>query len=98
MQVKEPTFSVSNMFTFNSQQYFKYFDFIGEGGFSKKKKINIPTDLCHHFLELANCLSMIGSNTDWRLLDNIILKVSHKELHSHTLKWNNIVFIYYMYK
>ena len=26
MQVKEPTFSVSNMFTFNSQQYFKYFD------------------------------------------------------------------------
>ena len=27
MQVKEPTFSVSNMFTFNSQQYFKYFDF-----------------------------------------------------------------------
>ena len=28
MQVKEPTFSVSNMFTFNSQQYFKYFDFL----------------------------------------------------------------------
>ena len=30
MQVKERTFSVSNMifFTFNSQQYFKYFDFI----------------------------------------------------------------------
>ena len=28
MQVKEPTFSVSNMFTFNSQQYFKYFDSI----------------------------------------------------------------------
>ena len=27
MQVKEPIFSVSNMFTFNSQQYFKYFDF-----------------------------------------------------------------------
>ena len=29
MQVKERTFSVSNMiiFTFNSQQYFKYFDF-----------------------------------------------------------------------
>ena len=27
MQVKEPTFSVSNMFTFNSQQYFKYFDY-----------------------------------------------------------------------
>ena len=29
MQVKEPTFSVSNMFTFNSQQYFKYFDSFG---------------------------------------------------------------------
>ena len=28
MQVKEPTFSVSNMFTFNSQQYFKYFDLL----------------------------------------------------------------------
>ena len=28
MQVKEPTFSVSNMFTFNSQQYLKYFDFV----------------------------------------------------------------------
>ena len=29
MQVKERTFSISNMifFTFNSQQYFKYFDF-----------------------------------------------------------------------
>ena len=50
MQVKERTFSVSNMifFTFNSQQYFKYFDSWNTFNYVYVKNVQEKTVSCGH--------------------------------------------------
>ena len=74
MQVKERTFSVSNMifFTFNSQQYFKYFDFREEWTPPQGK----AKSLCFSLKQIGWLLSL-----EYSVLQNHVVTKEHTWTH-----------------